>query len=163
LGALAGFHHGPPVVHGIFFEQQYFKRAAGAGVFSTQARGDDAGIIEDEDIARAKVAEEVRKNFMFAAGVGAVEDEEAGLIALRRGLLGDEFGREREIKIGGLHFLAAGVSGGGRAGSILEFIFIRRFRRRTQIIIFICENLRNLRTLFGEARAFFRSNFTSGE
>ena len=112
LSALAGFHHGPPVVHGIFFEQQDFKRAAGAGVFSTESRGDDAGIIEDEDIAGAQVAKEVGKFFMFEAGIGAVEDEEAGLISLRRGLLGDEFGREWKIKIGGLHF--GGGSFGGR-------------------------------------------------
>ncbi len=103
-GALAGAEHDPPIVDGVFFEQEDFKLAAGLGVAAAQARRDDAGIVEDEDVAGAEVIGEIAEILVRNFFGVAVDDEQAGLIALGDGSLGDQFGRQNKIKIGGAHF-----------------------------------------------------------
>lgn len=101
--AFAGAQHHPPIVDAIFFEQKNFKLAAGAGVDAAQAGGDDAGVVEHKHIAGEKVFEKLGKTAMGNFLRVPLQDQEAGLIADRRGCLGDQFRRQKEIEIGGLH------------------------------------------------------------
>jgi hypothetical protein len=68
-----------------------------------EARGEDAGVVEDEEVARAEVAVEVGEDVVgMGAGV-AVEDEHAGCAADGGRGLGDEFCGEIEVEVGDAH------------------------------------------------------------
>ena len=103
LCAFAGTHHRPPVVCGIFFEQQHFKFSAGLFVHTTEARGDDAGIVQHEDVAGAEMALKITEVFVRDAFRGAIQDEEPGGVAPFRRELRDEFRRERVVEVSRQH------------------------------------------------------------
>ena len=64
---------------------------------------EDAGVIEHQAISGTKMVGKAAKNAMVDGPAGAVEDQQAGLVALRQGLLGDEPRRQVVIEIRGLH------------------------------------------------------------
>jgi hypothetical protein len=68
-----------------------------------EAGGDDAGIVEDEDVASLEKIGEVLELTVFDLAGVAMEDEEAGLIAAGGGLLGDQFRGQVVMEIGGSH------------------------------------------------------------
>lgn len=75
--AFARAQHHPPIVWSIFFKQKNFKLSAGARVDAAKPRGDDARVVEDEDVTGAEMIEQVGKvavrNFFRFAG----QDKEA--------------------------------------------------------------------------------------
>lgn len=101
--AFAGLHHGPPIVVRVFREQQHFEIAARARVGSAQARRNDAGVVQHEDISGAQEIQNIAKLAMLDTARFAVQHEEARLIARRRRMLGNQFRRQIKIEIGGAH------------------------------------------------------------
>lgn len=91
-GAFAGFHHCPPIVRRIFFEQQNFKGAAGRCVQTPKPGGNDAGVVQHEHITGTEVIGHVAKSSVFQLFAAAVQDEQARLVALRSGKLGNQLG-----------------------------------------------------------------------
>jgi len=77
-----------PVGH--FAQEQAFPLAAGAGAPTDQACRDDAGVIEDEQIARRQQVGQVGKDVMRDGAVGAADQHEARTVALGAGLLRDQ-------------------------------------------------------------------------
>ena len=74
MQAFGGTEHNPPIVAGNFFEQQKFDGAAGVIFDAAQARWEDFGIVENEEVPGL---EEVRKigEFLMGNGSGwALED-----------------------------------------------------------------------------------------
>ena len=63
--AFARAEHDPPIVWRVFFEQQNLEGATRPGVCAAQARRNDAGIIENQDIARPQIFEQIAKPPMF--------------------------------------------------------------------------------------------------
>src|SRR5437899_1330052 len=85
--ALAGTKHDPPVVGGIFFEQQNLKLSSGISVGSTKARGKHARIVENQNIAATQVLKQIAKLPMFDLTGMAMQDQQPGLVAFgSRGL-----------------------------------------------------------------------------
>jgi hypothetical protein len=80
--------------------------SAALRVHTAQPRRDHAGIVEDQNVARPQVLEQVREAAMFDGDRVAMKHQETGLIAFDRRRLSDQFGRQCEIKIGGLHAAA---------------------------------------------------------
>ena len=102
-GPFAGPDHGPPVVGGVFFEQEQFKLAAGAGIGSVQPGGDYPRVVKHQDIPRGQVWEQIREAAMTDFTRFSVEHEQTRAIAPAGGLLGNEIGRQVEMKISGAH------------------------------------------------------------
>jgi hypothetical protein len=102
-GAFAGAKHRPPIVEMIFFEQKNFELSRGARIDAAKASGNDARVVEGEDIAGKKLFEQIGKAAMRDFFRRALQDEKARFIARRSGNLCDQFGRQKKIKIGRLH------------------------------------------------------------
>jgi hypothetical protein len=103
-GAAARSEHGPPEISLKFLQQEDFKAAAGLEVESAKAGGDDAGIVQDQDIAGV---EEFREGLELAVldGMGiAAGDQEARLVADGGGPGRDQSGRYVEIEVRGAQF-----------------------------------------------------------
>ncbi len=76
---------------------------AHAGAMAEEARGKDAGIVEDKAIAGAEVGGEVAEGAIFPAAGGAVHDQHAGGGAVGERLLRDQLRRQVVIEIGEVH------------------------------------------------------------
>ena len=120
-----GFDQGSPKVFGglgwgVLFDllgEEDFDLAGGgggvglggeAGAGGEEARGEDAGVVEDEEVAGVEVVGEVGEEVVGeVAGLcgcdGAVEDEHPARSADDGRVLGDEFFREIEVKVGDKH------------------------------------------------------------
>jgi hypothetical protein len=96
FGAGAGFDECDPVVRTGFVEEEDFEAAVGGG----EGGAADFGIVEDEEVVRAEVFGEVVEVAVLNATIGAMVDEEAGFLAARRGMGGDQLGRELVFVIG---------------------------------------------------------------
>lgn len=76
---------------------------AQAGAAGEKAGGDDAGVVEDEEVAGTEEAREVEETAVGEGTGGAVDGEHAGGVALGGRVLGDEFGGQVEVKVGNAH------------------------------------------------------------
>ena len=101
--AFAGAEHHPPVVRGIFFEEQHFKLAAGFFVHAAQSRGDDARVVQHEHIAGVEVLQQIAKISVRDFLRCAIKDEQARRVTALRRNLGDEFRRQVEVEVGCPH------------------------------------------------------------
>ena len=103
VGAFAGSQHCPPIVDRVFLNQQDFKFAAGPGIRAPQPGGNHARLIEHEHVARAKISRQIPELTVFNVSIDAMQDQEPRFIALRRGMLRDQFGGQIKMEIRGLH------------------------------------------------------------
>ncbi len=88
----------PDALPQVAMERQLDPRlAAPAG----KARRDDAGVVEDHDVAPAQEARQVGDAVIGEAL--PADDQEPGGVARRRGALGDQRARQVEIEIGNAH------------------------------------------------------------
>jgi hypothetical protein len=83
-------------------EEEGFDVAA-AGLAEGEAGGDDAGVVEDEEVAGAEELGELGEGAVVDRAVGAAVVEEARGSALRGWRLGDKVGGEGEVEVVGLH------------------------------------------------------------
>src|ERR1019366_5507764 len=74
-----------------------------SGAAAEEARGKDAGIVDDEAIAGAQVLGEVAEGAVFPAALLAVDDEHARGGAVGEGFLGNALLGQVVIEIGQLH------------------------------------------------------------
>ena len=74
--------------------------SSAGGVDSAQSNGKDARVIEHEQIAGAEKLGKVEKMLVVELAGRAIENEEAGGVAVGSGTLGDEIGGQIVIKIG---------------------------------------------------------------
>lgn len=102
-GPFSGAQQGPPVVGRVFFQQQQLEMTVGPGIAPAQPRRDDARIVQNEKIAGGEILRQVEKAPMRDLTRGAVQDQQPRLIASGGRGLGDQFGRQRVIKVGGPH------------------------------------------------------------
>ena len=72
--------------------------AAAGGALGEEARGDDVGVVAEESVAAADQIGEFGEDVMGDGVAGAVDDEQAGLVAAGGGRLRDELGRERVVE-----------------------------------------------------------------
>lgn len=72
-------------------------------VGSAQPRRNDLGVVQDEDVFRPKILEQIMKSPMYHLARVAIKDQKARLIALWSRCLGNEFGREVKIELGCEH------------------------------------------------------------
>ncbi len=84
-------------------DKEHFDGAAGIGTDAVEAGGHDAGIVHDEEVARAEEGGEFAKDVMGDGASGAADEEEAGGIAWCGGLLGDQFPGEFEVEVARTH------------------------------------------------------------
>jgi hypothetical protein len=125
-GAFAGAQHHPPVVGRIFFDQQDFKFAAGPGIRAAQPGGNHARLVENEHVARAKKPRQIPELTVFDVAIAAMQDQEPRFIALRRGMLRDQSGRQIKMEIGGSHGGKFQVSS-FKFQAVMHKIFIQSF------------------------------------
>jgi hypothetical protein len=81
-------------------EQEQLDVTAGRFAAAPQPRGDDASLVEDEDVSLAKILRQIGKMTVFDAAVAREDHEPARVAALRR-TLRDEFGGKLELVSGG--------------------------------------------------------------
>ena len=79
-----------------------------AGAGGEEARGQDAGVVEDEEIAGLKELREVGEEVVAECAGGAVEDHHAAGAALGGRVLGDEFYRQVVMEVGDEHWGGVG-------------------------------------------------------
>jgi hypothetical protein len=108
-GSFAGAHHGPPVVGRVFLQQQHLEMPVRAAVARPQPRRNDPRIVQHQKIAGGKILRQIEKAPMRDLSRGAVQHQQPRLIAPGRRRLGDQFGRQRVIKVGRAH-----ADGGGQ-------------------------------------------------
>jgi len=101
--AFAGAQQGPPVVDGIFFEEEQFKFPAGFDVHAAQPRRDHAGIVQHQNVAGLEKLRQLGKLAVFDFSGFPLQHQQARTVAARGGLLRDESGRQVEMEIGGSH------------------------------------------------------------
>ena len=101
--AFSGAHHGPPIVAGIFFEQQNFKRSARFRIYRVQACRNDPRVVEHEHIAALKNFQNVTECFVFQKCPIAVQHQQSRGVACGGGQLSDEFFGEIKFKISDAH------------------------------------------------------------
>ena len=77
-----------------------------------QSSGDHAGVVQDQHIARAKKFQCVAKLMMLDASAIAMQNHQPRLIPLRHRMLGNQFGRQMEVEIGGSHVGESVIAGG---------------------------------------------------
>jgi hypothetical protein len=77
--------------------------SAGSLAAAIEARGKDAGIIEDEQIAGLKQVREIAELAVGILAAGSLEVQHAGGIANGGGFLGDEFFGKMEVEVGNQH------------------------------------------------------------
>lgn len=65
--------------------------------------GDDAGIVEDEDIAGFEIRRKIGEALMFKTMIVSMKDEEPRVATTGRGMLRDELGRQIEAEVGSTH------------------------------------------------------------
>ena len=82
---------------GNFFDAKKFDFA----IVGKEARGDDFGVVENEEVVGGEVVGEVAKEFVFDAAAVAMNDEHAGSGAVFERVGGDELGGELVVKVGG--------------------------------------------------------------
>ena len=87
----------------VFFQQQDFKFAAGQGIDAVQPGGNHARVVEHEHVAGPEQIGKILKLKMLQAMLGAMNDQQPGLVPARGGLLRDQFGRQVKMKVGGSH------------------------------------------------------------
>jgi hypothetical protein len=68
-----------------------------------QTRGNDARVVQHEDIARPEKFQNILKPPVRDAMLGAIQDEQPGLVAQWRRSLGNELRRQIKTKISGSH------------------------------------------------------------
>ncbi len=129
-GALAGFgeklnlcthfrpfsrpHHHPPVVDYILFEQKNFKLAACFWVLCVQTGRNHPRIVQHQHVPGSKKFNKILKSPVFDAMVGAMQNQQFGLIAVRRWFLGNQLRRQMKMKVGGSH--GSRITGRGENG-----------------------------------------------
>src|SRR5437660_7094798 len=79
--SFSGANHGPPIIDGIFLEEQNLKFSSAVAVLAPQAGGNHFGIIQDEHIPCAKIFQQIGKSAMEKFSGWAVQHQETGLIA----------------------------------------------------------------------------------
>jgi hypothetical protein len=89
----------PPIILFNFFHQKHFKLPVGPRVASPQPRRNDFGVVQDQNITGSEVFQDVTEEAMGHLLGGTIQDEEAGLIALRKRRLGNQLWRQRVIEI----------------------------------------------------------------
>jgi len=101
--AFARAQHHPPVVDGVFFQEQDFNLSTAAGLDSTESGRDDSRIVQNENIADAQVLDKVTKTSVRDAAIGAAQHQQSRLIALCGRSLSDQFGRQGVIEVSRAH------------------------------------------------------------
>lgn len=76
---------------------------AEAGAAREEARGDDAAVVEDEQIALVELRREVAEVGVGVVAGLAVDEEHAAVAAFGGRMLRDQFCGEMEIEIGDAH------------------------------------------------------------
>lgn len=107
----AGAHEGEPFPLGELLGEHDLDAAGGvmaglgveSGALAVEARGDDAGVVEDEEVAGVKEGGKVAEVTVGEGSGGAIEGEHARGGAVGEGFLRDEFFGEFEIEIGDEH------------------------------------------------------------
>ncbi|MFM1945585.1 MAG: hypothetical protein RI897_4567 [Verrucomicrobiota bacterium] len=89
--AFTGFEHDPPFEGRGFLGEEDFDVTAGVLFAGAEAGGDDAAIIEDEEVAGQEEAGEVEECAMAGASGLSIEGKQAGAIPFICGMLSDEF------------------------------------------------------------------------
>jgi len=75
-----------------------------AGAGGEETRRQDAGVVENEEVAGLKELREVGEEVVAQGSSGAVEDEHAAGSALGGGVLGDELGGQVVMEVGDEHW-----------------------------------------------------------
>ena len=116
LDFLAGADEGFPFPFaGLLGEEDFDFSGFGVGFASQKTGGDDAAIVEDEDVAFAEEVGEIAELAVAVFSGGAIELEHSCAGAFGKGLLGDEFFGEIEVEIGDEHWSILLWGGGGWA------------------------------------------------
>lgn len=107
--AFTGFEHDPPFEGGGFLGEEDFDVAARVLFAGAEAGGDDAAIIEDEEVAGLEEIGEVEERAMLGESGLPVEGKQAGAVPFICGMLSDEFLGQRIVEVFDEH---AGIMAG---------------------------------------------------
>jgi len=105
-----GTEHGAPATAGHLLKEQDLDGSPGLGLVASEAGRDDLGIIKDEEVAGTEPCAEVIESGFVPRRGGALDNQETGVVALRRRMLGHEFLGEVEVEVSDSH----GGSWGGK-------------------------------------------------
>src|SRR5439155_19033305 len=64
---------------------------------------DDSRVVQNQNVARAQALQDLQKTKVPDAAIGALQHQQARLVALSRRRLGDQLGRQVIIEIGSAH------------------------------------------------------------
>jgi hypothetical protein len=94
---------GFPGVWVVAVEEEEFYFAAGLCLVAEQASGDDAGLVEDEQVAGAQVLADVVEGAVFKCACLAADDHQPRGVTGFGGRLGNQFGGKLVVKVAGFH------------------------------------------------------------
>jgi hypothetical protein len=100
---LPGAEQGPPFAWIRFVEEQDFDGATPDHFSPPEAGRDDPGVVENEEITRAKPAPQLGETVELAGSAPSVQDQQARSIPLGGRTLSDELGRKVEIEVRNQH------------------------------------------------------------
>ena len=106
LQPAAGADQGFPLGGAEAPEEQDFHRDAGILLDAEQARGNHAGLINDQRVSRIQVIDNVKEMPVFYGAILPAVNQQAALIPRFHGGLGDQLFRKFIIEIGGFHALS---------------------------------------------------------
>ena len=89
------------VVH--LAQQEHLGRSSRAALRAQQARGHDARLVDDEQVVRTQVVDDVAEDAVLQLAGDSIHDHQAAAVALGGGLLRDQLGGQFVIEIRGLH------------------------------------------------------------
>ena len=89
------------VVH--LAQQEHLGRSSRAALRAQQARGHDARLVDDEQVVRTQVVDDVAEDAVLQLAGDSIHDQQAAAVALGGGLLRDQLGGQFVIEIRGLH------------------------------------------------------------
>ena len=98
LGRLADAQMRPDLVRARQHPLDQNLDRAAAGLAAEQPRLDDAGVVEDQQVARLQQARQLAEHAVDPRVAATVEQARAA--ALGGGMLGDQLGRQREVEVG---------------------------------------------------------------
>ncbi len=102
-GPAGGADQGLPATVAERGEEENLGLAPGGWPLAEETGRDDPGIVEDQEIAGTEVFDDLRKDPVVNLPALPFQNQEPGVLPPLGRVLGDQFRREVEIKVGGLH------------------------------------------------------------
>ena len=125
LDLAAGAEHDQPLAGGLLLDEQAGDEGAG-GFEQFELGGDDAGIVDDQQIGGEEIFGEIVEMTVLDFAGGDVIDQQAGVVARFNRPRGDAVGRQGVVELGSLHAGSVRFMGDGFQLSRAGYTRIRR-------------------------------------